>query len=793
MSENNNNELSVASMNSGVRIPKNISNADQECISFLMTLKHRAVTPPLSSRPSASANVNSRRSSRSFPQNAPATMTENDTLPSSSNVEFNSQIDSQPHLQSQLQSQLQPPFPIQSNNLQPNVHSSHSLPCPSPSPTAISRMGAMGTVGAMSMPLATNEDEYYLTAPQCFIRRYCLEFFVSDGLHNDNNNIHSNNTNMLSTTCGSGGGGRGPVSAGRVGIRCSFCKLAPLHTRACQSMSFPSNLSGISGAVGMIQCRHLSQCHMMPLDVRARLNALKMKGSKMNWSGSPGRQQFWVESAKKLGFYDTHDGIRFASTTCANLGGSDNTAVTATPRNVTSARTISPLFQSPLPIQLSSSHMNFNHYNYQSPTSCANFNASEGSFKVGSTSTMNKTTSSSSSHNFSMNQPQQSTSSQTNHQSNAWKENKANATYDYFDSMEDHHKCHSTSSQNQPSLSSTLNRNEQLIDQTKPNDFKEEAQVHHTPSQVQSQPTQDNATTNTTPSTPTTPNTDATNITDEKLIELMGDTNLVRTQDKDLVPDYLFLAMAQMKPCRLTDADRVGCYKEREIGFLGMSCKHCGGQPGFGKYFPEKVRSLAQTTTSQTIVKHIAIKCRLCPPEVRLAVVALQADQANRDKAVKDANKSSFESRPRYGSRKIFFQRLWSRLHGEGGKASGKGNAANGTSLDAGVGNKSTISAGKTKRRAVVSPHLEDSQSCPTKFTNRWQHTSITHHMMSNEEDCNADQTHSKRNNSHNHSRHRNTNSRNEKRSRSVSYVHGENETNQYNPRRKMGRVVSSN
>ena len=136
---------------------------------------------------------------------------------------------------------------------------------------------------------------------------------------------------------------------------------------------------------------------------------------------------------------------------------------------------------------------------------------------------------------------------------------------------------------------------------------------------------------------------------------MIGSSKLVLMKDRDLVPDSLFVAMAQMKPCKLTHADRVGCYKTRDIGFIGMSCKHCGGQPGFGRYYPNSVRSLAQTTTSQTILKHISGKCRFCPPAIRNAVLQLQA-HAN-------ACEGLSTGRPRYGSRKIFFQRVWARLH----------------------------------------------------------------------------------------------------------------------------------
>ncbi|CAB9504422.1 expressed unknown protein [Seminavis robusta] len=137
---------------------------------------------------------------------------------------------------------------------------------------------------------------------------------------------------------------------------------------------------------------------------------------------------------------------------------------------------------------------------------------------------------------------------------------------------------------------------------------------------------------------------------------LLGDSKLVLTKDRDLVPDALFVAMAQMRPCKLTQADRVGCYKSREVGFVGMCCIHCSGQPGFGRYYPNSVRSLAQTTTSQTILKHVGNKCRFCPPHIRQAVNELQRQQAARE--------GMSTGRPRYGSRKIFFQRVWARLHG---------------------------------------------------------------------------------------------------------------------------------
>ena len=149
------------------------------------------------------------------------------------------------------------------------------------------------------------------------------------------------------------------------------------------------------------------------------------------------------------------------------------------------------------------------------------------------------------------------------------------------------------------------------------------------------------------------------------LAQFVGESELVDGNDRTYIPDYIFLSIAQLKPCFVTPLDRIGTYKSRQIGFKGMCCKHCGGEPGFGRYFPETLRSLSQTTTSQTIVKHIAYKCRKAPKEIRNSVRALKELQEQKDELAKQYQRSRFEERPKYGSRKVFFQRLWGRLHEE--------------------------------------------------------------------------------------------------------------------------------
>ena len=48
---------------------------------------------------------------------------------------------------------------------------------------------------------------------------------------------------------------------------------------------------------------------------------------------------------------------------------------------------------------------------------------------------------------------------------------------------------------------------------------------------------------------------------------------LVFPDDKPLISDYLYLTLEQMSPCVLMEADRVGCYKTRKVGFPGLACR----------------------------------------------------------------------------------------------------------------------------------------------------------------------------------------------------------------------------
>lgn len=103
---------------------------------------------------------------------------------------------------------------------------------------------------------------------------------------------------------------------------------------------------------------------------------------------------------------------------------------------------------------------------------------------------------------------------------------------------------------------------------------------------------------------------------------LLHESKLVTQNDYGLVPDCMFLAYAQLISCRMEGKDQVGSYRERPIGFVGLCCRHCYDKnvgPGYGgRYFPDSIRSLAQTTTTKTVVKHITSKCYYIPSNIKV-------------------------------------------------------------------------------------------------------------------------------------------------------------------------------
>lgn len=140
---------------------------------------------------------------------------------------------------------------------------------------------------------------------------------------------------------------------------------------------------------------------------------------------------------------------------------------------------------------------------------------------------------------------------------------------------------------------------------------------------------------------------------------IIGSNTLVTASDRFLVSSSELAAIAQMVPCRLTAEERVGWFKDRPVGWGGLACKHCGGRPSYGKYFPKSSRTFAQTTCGQTILSHVTIFCKLVPDDIRLEIKNFQKIEAS------DKGMTSTGSRD-HGSRKAFYSRIWKIIQTQG-------------------------------------------------------------------------------------------------------------------------------
>lgn len=125
---------------------------------------------------------------------------------------------------------------------------------------------------------------------------------------------------------------------------------------------------------------------------------------------------------------------------------------------------------------------------------------------------------------------------------------------------------------------------------------------------------------------------------------------IVFPEDTSMVPSYVYFLIRQVESCRFTEADRFVARSKGPVGYPGFQCRHCHGNAGLGKYFPVTSKSLATNSTSQNIHAHL-LKCRKCPSHIKEQLLAL-----------KDEKTKSPRLEP--GWRKVFFDKIWSRLHG---------------------------------------------------------------------------------------------------------------------------------
>ncbi len=132
---------------------------------------------------------------------------------------------------------------------------------------------------------------------------------------------------------------------------------------------------------------------------------------------------------------------------------------------------------------------------------------------------------------------------------------------------------------------------------------------------------------------------------------LRDDDRLVVGEDRLLLTDYFYYLMKQLRPVRFSEADRRTRGGKREkvkVGYGGLQCIHCIDVPNSRKFFWSNVDRLANSFAE--IPTHV-LKCRRCPQPTKDALIVLKNRHAEQ------------MSRLSRGSQKVFFRRMWRRLH----------------------------------------------------------------------------------------------------------------------------------
>jgi hypothetical protein len=124
---------------------------------------------------------------------------------------------------------------------------------------------------------------------------------------------------------------------------------------------------------------------------------------------------------------------------------------------------------------------------------------------------------------------------------------------------------------------------------------------------------------------------------------------LVLPSDKPYIAEFLYVVMDQLQACRFTEADR-NKRRLKDVGCIGVECKHCAGQVESRKFFWSSVNAVESNFVS--VHTHM-MECRMIPPEMKEKLSELKKLRKEQTAALKT------------GSQKAFFSRVWSRLHGE--------------------------------------------------------------------------------------------------------------------------------
>ena len=134
--------------------------------------------------------------------------------------------------------------------------------------------------------------------------------------------------------------------------------------------------------------------------------------------------------------------------------------------------------------------------------------------------------------------------------------------------------------------------------------------------------------------------------------------SLIEQSDATLLTDYFYHMMKQLVICRFSESDRKTRGGKREnvnLGYGGLQCIHCIRAQSARKFYWSTVDRLANSFAE--IPAHV-MKCKHCPDNVKDALLVL-----------KGRHPEQMQSLPR-GSQKVFFRRMWRRLHDGDGDAS---------------------------------------------------------------------------------------------------------------------------
>merc|ERR1711865_272133 len=124
---------------------------------------------------------------------------------------------------------------------------------------------------------------------------------------------------------------------------------------------------------------------------------------------------------------------------------------------------------------------------------------------------------------------------------------------------------------------------------------------------------------------------------------------LVLPEDKPHIAEFLYIVMGQLQPCRFTEADR-NKRRLKDVGCIGVECKHCAGQVDGRKFFWSSVNAVESNFVS--VHTHM-MECRMVSNEIKENLAELKKLRKEQTAALKT------------GSQKAFFARVWKRLHEE--------------------------------------------------------------------------------------------------------------------------------